>query len=80
MKREEFEIEDHLDLNGQWLKVETKGILFDFPGSYLEEHETQFEYQELKISGIDCIGSGFFSPAFFINILEPALYEYIKSR
>lgn len=72
----EFEVRDNLDLNGQTVRVEAKGKYYYFHGSPLEEN--QFDFEELKVNSINCIGSGFFTPFFFINILEPALYEYIN--
>ena len=77
---QEFEVRDNLDLNGQVLSVEAKGKYYYFPGSPLEESEFQFDFEQLKVNSINCIGSSFFTPFFFINILEPALYEYIKNQ
>ena len=80
MSIHEFEISDKLEINGQILKVEAKGKYFYFPGSYLQEGELQFNFETLIVNGINAMGSGFFTPGFYLVHLEPAIFEYIQNR
>lgn len=67
MKKQEFQINDPIEINGKLFNVKAEGFIIEYPGSYIDPPETVIDYNYLKINSVD------------VSMLDNELFNIISS-
>jgi hypothetical protein len=68
MKKQWFEINDPIEMNGKLFNIKAEGTVYQYPGSYLEPGETHIDYDYLKINNQD------------ISLLDNDMFKILTSN
>jgi hypothetical protein len=80
MKKQWFQINEPLEMNGKFFNINAEGTIYQYPGSYLEPGETLIDYDYLKINNqdISLLENDMFKILTF-NI-DPYILELIETK
>jgi hypothetical protein len=80
MKKQWFEINDPIEMNGKMFNIKAEGTVYQYPGSYLEPGETHIDYDYLKINNqdISLLDNDMFK--ILTSNIDPYILELIENR
>jgi hypothetical protein len=80
MKKQWFEINDPIEMNGKMFNIKAEGTVYQYPGSYLEPGEIHIDYDYLKINNqdISLLDNDMFK--ILTSNIDPYILELIETR
>jgi hypothetical protein len=80
MKKQKFEINEPIEINGKVFNIKAEGTIMFWPGSYLDPPETEVDYESIKINNQDIsfLDNNLFD-ILTVN-LNPAIIDLVESK